>query len=124
MPVSVRPRLAVSVALLLVALVLLGSVASAATYRVRGVSVDSSFRWRPRTLSVPTGSRVVWRAVDGTHNVTSTSNNWSKSSGSLSPGETTAFTFDDTGTYRYRCTFHSTLSNGTCSGMCGKVVVG
>jgi plastocyanin len=112
------------VILLLVIVLMLGSVASASTFRVRGVSTDSGFRWRPRSLSVPTGSRVVWRSVDGTHNVTSTSNNWSKSSGSLSPGERTSFTFDDGGTYRYRCTFHSSVSDGRCNGMCGTVVVG
>jgi plastocyanin len=122
--VTVRPRLAVSVAVMLVAVLLLGSVASAATFRVRAKFTDSGYRWRPKTLSVPTGSRVVWRMVEGTHNVTSISNNWTKQSGNIGPGGTTAFTFDGGGTYRYRCTLHSGLSNGTCTGMCGKVVVG
>ena len=121
---TVRPRVVMSVALLLVTLLLLGSVASAATFRVRGVATDAGFRWRPKALSVPTGSRVVWKMVSGTHNVTSISNNWNKSSGNIGAGGTTAFTFNNGGTYRYRCTLHSTLSNGTCNGMCGKVVVG
>lgn len=121
---TVRPRIAVSVAVLLVAVLLLGSVASAATFRVRAKFTDNGYRWRPKTLSVPTGSRVVWRMVEGTHNVTSISNNWTKQSGNIGPGGTTAFTFDAGGTYRYRCTLHSTLSDGTCNGMCGRVVVG
>jgi len=119
-----RPRFIVSVALVLVAMILLGSVASAATYRVRAKSTDAGPRWRPKTLEVPTGSRVVWKIVDGRHNVTSMGSNWSKSSGTISQGGSTSFTFDDSGRYRYRCTLHSFLSDGKCSGMCGKVVVG
>ena len=41
----------------------------------------------------------------------------------LSQGQTTSFTFNNAGVYKFRCTIHSTLSNGVCSGMCGKVVV-
>ena len=121
---SVRPRIVVSVALLLVTVLVLGSVASAATFRVRGKLTDAGYRWKPKMLSVPSGSRVVWKMVDGTHNVTSISNNWNKSSGNIGSGGSTAFTFNDDGRYRYRCTIHSTLSSGNCNGMCGKVVVG
>jgi plastocyanin len=98
----------------------MSSFASAATFRVRGVSNN----WRPRSISVAVGSRIVWRSVEGTHNVTATSNNWNKNSGPLPPGSRTSFTFNRRGTYRYRCTFHSTISNGACTGMCGKVIVG
>ena len=121
---TIRPRVALSVAVLLVAVLLLGSVASAATFRVRARFTDAGYRWRPKTLSVPTGSRVVWTMVDGTHNVTSIGSNWSKRSGNIGPGGTTAFTFGSGGTYRYRCTIHSTLVSGNCNGMCGRVVVG
>jgi plastocyanin len=122
--VAVRPRVVMSVAVLLVTVLVLGSVASAATFRVRGKLTDSGYRWRPKTLSVPSGSRVVWKIVEGTHNVTSISNNWNKNSGNIGSGGSTAFTFNGGGTYRYRCTLHSTLSSGKCNGMCGKVVVG
>jgi plastocyanin len=122
--VAVRPRVVMSVAVLLVTVLVLGSVASAATFRVRGTFANGSYRWKPKTLSVASGSRVVWKIVEGRHNVTSISNNWNKSSGNIGPGGSTAFTFNGGGTYRYRCTLHSTFSNGNCNGMCGKVVVG
>jgi plastocyanin len=122
--VSIRPRIVVSVALVLVTVLVLGTVASAATYRVRAKFASGDYRWRPKTLEVPTGSRVVWRIVDGRHNVTSIGSNWSKSTGTLRAGDSTSHRFNDGGTYRYRCTLHSTLNDGMCSGMCGRVLVG
>ena len=119
-----RSRAVLSIVLVLVALLLLATLASAATFRVRARFTEDGYRWRPKTLLVPTGSRVVWKMVDGRHNVTSIGSNWSKSSDDISAGGTTSFTYNSGGTYRYRCTLHSGLSAGTCTGMCGKIVVG
>ena len=117
-------RTVVTAAAALVLVLIFGSLASAGDFRVRAKEVDPNvYRWRPRSLTVPDGSRVVWRIVDGIHNVTSTSNNWSKASGNIGEGGRTTFTFNTAGTYRYRCTLHSTLSGGDCNGMCGKVIV-
>jgi plastocyanin len=119
-----RPLFALAAAVLALALSIPPS-ASAATFVVRAKEVSpQTYRWRPASLSVAKGSKVVWRMVDGTHNVTATSNNWNKSSGNLAQGARTGFTFKKNGTFKYRCTLHSTLSNGKCSGMCGKVIVG
>ena len=70
------------------------------------------------------GTKVTWKAVNGSHTVTSISKNWSKNS-TLGSGATTSFTFKTAGTYRFRCTFHSDYNPTTkkCTGMCGKVVV-
>lgn len=121
-----RARPAAALAAVVLALVLLmPSPASSATFVVRAREVSSNtYRWRPARLEIAKGSKVVWRIVDGTHNVTATSNNWNKSTSNLVEGSKTAFTFRRNGTYRYRCTLHSSFSNGKCSGMCGKVVVG
>jgi plastocyanin len=119
-----RPAAALAAVVLTLAL-LMPSFASAATFVVRAREVSTNtYRWRPARLEVAKGSKVVWRIVDGTHNVNATSNNWNKSTGNLVQGSKTAFTFKRNGTYRYRCTLHSSLSDGKCSGMCGKVVVG
>ena len=121
MPAVVR-RLAVVV----VAMVLVGvaSLPAGSVSVVRGVSTDAGFRWRPRITEVARSSRVVWKAVDGSHTVTSYGGGWSKNT-TLPEGQQTSFTFNSRGTFKFRCTilFHSTLSSGTCSGMCGKVVV-
>lgn len=106
---------------LAIALSATGTLAFAGTVTVK--AADGS-RFMPKIKSVSRGTKVVWKNTDNiTHNVTSVSKNWSKGA-TISPGSTTAFTFKRTGTFRYRCTLHSTLSGGVCSGMCGKIVVG
>ena len=76
----------------------------------------------PARVSIQHGTRVVWRGACKTHTVTAYGGNWSKNV-TISKGETTGKTFKKGGTFKYRCTFHSSLSNGVCSGMCGKVRV-
>jgi plastocyanin len=88
---------------------------------VRATSDGNVFR--PKRAEVNRGTRVVWRAVGGSHTVTAYGGGWSKNV-TLSAGERTGFTFDENGRFRYRCTFHSSLSSGRCTGMCGKVIVG
>lgn len=93
---------------------------------VKAIASDANpygYAFRPKTLSVGVGTKVTWKAMAGFHNVTATSQNWSKSS-SFSIGSPTSYTFKKAGTFRYRCTVHSSLASGTCSGQCGKVVVG
>src|SRR5919198_6465302 len=74
----------------------------------------------PKSVSIHHGTRVVWRGACGTPTVTAYGGNWSKDV-TISKGETTGKTFKKAGTFKFRCTFHSSLSNGVCSGMCGKV---
>jgi plastocyanin len=76
----------------------------------------------PARVSVSHGTKVVWRGACGTHTVTAYGGNWSKNV-TIHRGETTSRIFRRAGVYRYRCTFHSVLSSGTCTGMCGRVRV-
>jgi plastocyanin len=110
---------------LLVALVLVLAIAGAASgaVLVRGLRTDTGANvWRPRRVNIAVDQVVKWKAVEGSHTVTAYGGNWSKNV-TLSQGETTTKRFGSAGTYKFRCTFHSTLTNGTCSGMCGKVLV-
>ena len=88
----------------------------AATFRGSGSS------WNPTRATINAGQTVRWKAVSGTHTVTAYGGGWSKNT-RISSGETTRRTFNSTGTFKFRCTLHSTLSSGNCSGMCGRVVV-
>ena len=120
---AVRRRSVRSTAVVLVAvaaLILPATIAQASALVKLGGSMNT---FRPKLLSINKGTKVVWKDVGGSHTVTAYSKNWSKSV-TLSTGQTTSFTFKTTGRFKYRCLFHSTLVNGVCSGMCGKVVVG
>jgi plastocyanin len=77
--------------------------------------------WTPTTVRISTGDVIKWRGVSGTHTVTAYGN-WSYNR-DLSTGDVVHRTFRRAGTFKFRCQFHSTLTNGQCSGMCGKVVV-
>jgi plastocyanin len=92
---------------------------------VKGVATSSGPRWKPKTVSIGVGGKVTWKAVSGPHTVSAYKGPWNKNT-SLTKGSTTSFTFKKKGVYKYRCliTGHSTLVNGVCSGMCGKVTVG
>jgi plastocyanin len=78
--------------------------------------------WSPATIAISTGDAIKWKAVVGTHSVTAYGSNWRFNHDMLA-GQSVHRIFRQTGTFRFRCTFHSTLTNGQCSGMCGKVVV-
>ena len=105
---------------LLVALVLVPTLAEAAdAVVVRGRSSS----WRPARVEIARGDRVVWRAVDGNHNVTSYGGNWSYAR-DLPEGTRVGKRFRSRGTFRFVCTFHGSVSGGTCDGMCGRVIVG
>jgi plastocyanin len=88
------------------------------TKTVRGIVSH----WSPTIVRISTGDEIKWKAVSGTHTVTAYGGNWAFNHG-LATGQVEDRTFRRAGTFRFRCTIHSTLTNGQCSGMCGKVVV-
>ena len=84
------------------------------------------FTYSPKTAHVNKGRRVKWtNAGSGTHTVTF----YKKPKGakiksfSLNAGESKKRKITKAGVYKYRCMIatHSSLSNGKCTGMCGKV---
>lgn len=86
---------------------------------VKGVLTDNGYRWRPKTVSVATGTKVVWKAVNGSHTVNAYRGLWSKNT-TIVQGSATSFTFRQAGTYRCRCTFHSTLRAACAAGCAGR----
>jgi plastocyanin len=90
---------------------------------IKGADTSAGFRWKPHAVNVARGTKVVWKAVTGSHTVTAYKGRWSKNT-TIAQGTSTSFAFKSTGVFKFRCRFHSTLVNGVCTGMCGKVVVG
>lgn len=108
-----------------IALVTIFAVATAANSAVvvKAVSTSSGFQWKPKITNISAGTKVTWKAVTGTHTVTAYKGSWSKNT-TINQGQSTSFTFNSSGVYKFRCTIHSHITNGKCVGMCGKVVVG
>lgn len=114
-----------TVVLLIVALSVVAdaSPARGTTTTIRGVgSTYSSPHWSPKRVSIEEGSRVKWLAVSFNHVLAAYGGNWTFHH-SLPQGASVRKRFPDAGTYLFRCTIHSTLVNGDCQGMCGKIVV-
>ena len=78
--------------------------------------------YSPKSVTVAKGAAVVWKSGCKDHTVTSYSSNWSKNT-TIHVGQSTSRTFTAKGTYKFRCRFHSSVSGGVCSGMCGSVRV-
>jgi len=104
-----------------IALVTVFAMAPAANSAV--VVKGSGARWRPKVTTINAGVKVTWKAVSGSHTVTAYKGAWSKNT-SIAQGSSTSFTFNNSGTYKFYCRIHGSVTNGVCSGMCGKIVVG
>lgn len=78
--------------------------------------------WSPTTVRISRADTIKWRGVSGSHTVTAYGGNWAFNR-QLSTGSVQARTFRRAGIFRFRCTIHSSLTDGRCSGMCGKVIV-
>ena len=96
--------------------------AAAGTVGVRGILDGTRFVWSPKVRTITPGTIVRWRAVNGSHTVKSRGANWSYFR-NVPLGASVARTFNRRGTFRYYCTIHGTVTNGVCSGMCGRIVV-
>jgi plastocyanin len=67
----------------------------------------------PQGISVRVGTTVTWVNHDQVaHNVRQIESEF-LSPDSIAPGQTFAYTFTRAGTFRYQCTFHHPLMNGT-----------
>jgi plastocyanin len=90
---------------------------------IRGVgSTYGSPHWSPKRVSIEEGTRVKWLSVSFDHVLVAYGSNWSFHH-ALPEGASVTRRFADSGTYLFRCRIHSTLVNGHCEGMCGKVMV-
>ena len=67
--------------------------------------VMKNFDFSPMTLTVPAGTTVTWKNLDGEpHTVTSLDGRFR--SGALDTNDTFKFKFDKAGTYKYVCSIH------------------
>ena len=69
-----------------------------------------NFAFRPKSLTIPDGTKVRWVVREGTHSTTSNTGRWD--SGVLSQGEAFGRVFRRAGTFRYHCSVHPTAMRG------------
>lgn len=124
---AIRSTLAITAAsLLVVALVATAVAAPQARFTpTRATKTVKAIveHWSPATVSISAGDTIEWRAISNApHTVTAYGGNWTFNQ-RLGHGGVQDHRFTQAGTFLFRCRFHSTMSNGRCSGMCGKVVV-
>ncbi len=113
-------RKIVAVAVAAMALLALSAPTMAARTRIKATDDRT---WSPDFKHVVPGTKVIWRnPTDSTHTVTAYGGGWSKNA-TVAAGSRTSKKFRKEGTFRYRCTIHSTVTNGDCNGMCGTIHV-
>jgi plastocyanin len=82
----------------------------------------SSPHWSPRLTRVAHGTTIEWLAVTNDHHIVAYGGNWMYNQ-PLPNGASVHRRFATSGTFLFRCSIHSTLANGVCQGMCGKIIV-
>lgn len=103
--------------------VLLPALSEARTPFRFKASCKGHCHWAPFFKSVARGKKIIWKNTSGRfHNVKSFRGHWLPTR-SLPVGASTHKRLWKHGIYHFRCTLHSTLINGVCSGMCGKIKV-
>ncbi len=87
-------------------------VATTAQPTPASVSVNiKGYTFVPDTVTIPKGTTVTWTNGDSvSHTVTSISGEFD--SGSIDPGKTYSFTFNQGGTFEYGCSIHTTIPHG------------
>jgi plastocyanin len=86
---------------------------SSITQTANEVVIDN-LAFEPATLNISTGTTVTWANNDSAaHTITARDNTFK--SGTLSPGGSFSFTFNEKGTFEYYCTIHPSMT--------GKIIV-
>ena len=68
--------------------------------------------YQPKNVTISKGGTVTWTNKDSVDH-TVTGDNITMESGTLSPGQTFSFTFNQTGVFHYHCSIHGTIMSGT-----------
>jgi plastocyanin len=115
-----RTLLMVATMALTLLVTLVAGAALAAQDKTMTVSIEN-FAFDPPNMTVAPGTTVTWVNNDQTAH-TVTANNGAFDSGTLQPGQSYSFAFDQAGTYAYHCNIHpDMIATVTVSGASGSV---
>ncbi|MFA5860143.1 MAG: plastocyanin/azurin family copper-binding protein [Candidatus Thermoplasmatota archaeon] len=99
------------------------SGSSAGTSGTGTLVVMKDYQYQPTTLNARVGDTVTWRNDDSVAHTVTSDTGEELDSGLIQPGSTWTHQFTQAGTFSYHCAPHSSSSNGSYSGMTGRVVV-
>lgn len=92
------------------------------TTRIKAVKKDGKYVWNKDFVSINKGDKVVWKNPTNVNHTVTFYEGATKNT-TIGEGERTSKKFKTTGAKYYRCTLHSQLNDGECTGMCGHVHV-
>ena len=92
------------------------------TTRIKAIKEGDRYLWNKDFVSISKGDKVVWKNPTGVNHTVTFYKGASKNT-TIGEGERTSKKFRKRGAFYYRCTIHSQLNDGECSGMCGHVHV-
>jgi plastocyanin len=83
---------------------------STATVTSVPVAIEiKNFAFNPSTITIPKGTTVIWTQNDSVPHTVTTSVGKGFDSGTLNPGDTFSWTFNDVGTFSYGCSIHPNM---------------
>jgi len=92
------------------------------TTRIKAVKQDGKYVWNKDFVSINKGDKVVWKNPTSVNHTVTFYEGATKNT-TIGEGERTSKKFKTKGPKYYRCTLHSQLNDGECTGMCGHVHV-
>ena len=83
---------------------------STATVTSSPVAIEiKNFAFIPSTITIPKGTTVIWVQYDSAPHTVTSSVGKGFDSGTLDPGDTFSWTFNDVGAFSYICSFHPNM---------------
>jgi plastocyanin len=92
------------------------------TTRIKAIKKNDRYLWNKDFVTISKGDKVVWKNPTNVDHTVTFYQGASKNT-RIDEGERTSKKFRKRGAFLYRCTIHSQLNDGECSGMCGHVHV-
>ncbi len=89
--------------------VVIGVLASAVAQPAPAIVAIRDFSFEPHEIKIAPGTAVRWVNQDPSPHAIAMEGGRSGSSGQIAPGQAHTFTFQDAGTFTYRCGVHPTM---------------
>jgi|GEM_PF-3136105 len=87
-----------------------GTVATSSAQQTANTVTIQNFAFMPDNVTVPMGTTVTWTNSDTTAHTVTGDTTGGPQSGSLQPGATYSFTFNQNGVYPYHCSIHPMMT--------------